>query len=78
MEYREGAITPFGQPYIWNKDGGKETTVGNEGGDSDEGGEEGNLAFTSERKGIGPEGAVHDPLNRRDTTQCIQQQKSVR
>ena len=37
--------------------------LGIEGGDSDEGGEEGNLAFTSERKGIGAEGAVHDPLN---------------
>ena len=46
-----------------DQDGCKEKRVGYEGRDSDEGGEESYLAFTSERKGFGTTGTVHDPLN---------------
>ena len=45
-----------------NQDGGKEKRVGHEGRDTDEGGEEGNLAFPSERKRTGSKGAVHGSL----------------
>ena len=45
-----------------NEDGSEKKTVGNEGRSTDEGGEEGNLAGSSEGERIGSKGAIHDSI----------------